>query len=147
VHLDPYETSLSIVSVRKNPFLDATTNAIESLNDTLRRSVRVRGHFPNDEAAMKLIWRQLREITKNWKMPPRNGLRQKPNSEWCSVIGSRSTVNEPPHTTKFRTVSPSVGQCRSTSGHLPIISPDPALWRHEPFRRVPPELPRHISSA
>ena len=40
-----------------------TTNAIESLNAKLRRSVRIRGHFPNDEAAMKLIWLQLREIT------------------------------------------------------------------------------------
>ena len=48
-----------------------TTNAIESLNAKLRRSVRIRGHFPNDEAATKLIWMQLREITKNWKMPPR----------------------------------------------------------------------------
>jgi transposase-like protein len=28
------------------------TNAIESLNAKLRRSVRIRGHFPNDEAAM-----------------------------------------------------------------------------------------------
>ena len=37
-----------------------TTNAIESLNSTLRRAVRTRGHFPNDEAAMKLIWLQLR---------------------------------------------------------------------------------------
>ncbi len=40
-----------------------TTNSIESLNAKLRRSVRIRGHFPNDEAAMKLIWLQLREIT------------------------------------------------------------------------------------
>src|ERR1017187_4976522 len=37
------------------------TNAIESLNAKLRRSVRIRGHFPNDEAAMKLIWLQLRQ--------------------------------------------------------------------------------------
>ncbi len=32
-----------------------TTNAIESLNAKLRRSVRSRGHFPSDEAALKLI--------------------------------------------------------------------------------------------
>jgi putative transposase len=48
-----------------------TTNAIESLNSTIRRSVRVRGHFPSEEAAMKLIWLQLREVTKKWKMPAR----------------------------------------------------------------------------
>jgi transposase-like protein len=48
-----------------------TTNAIESLNAKLRRSVRSRGHFPSDETAMKLIWLQLRDITQNWSMPPR----------------------------------------------------------------------------
>jgi hypothetical protein len=39
-----------------------TTNAIESLNAKLRRSVRSLGHFPSDEAALKLIWLQLRAI-------------------------------------------------------------------------------------
>src|SRR6516225_9464592 len=48
-----------------------TTNAIESLNSTVRRSVRVRGHFPNEEAALKLIWLQLREVTQKWKRPSR----------------------------------------------------------------------------
>jgi len=48
-----------------------TTNAIEALNSKIRRSVRARGHFPSDEAAMKLIWLQLREVTKDWKMPAR----------------------------------------------------------------------------
>jgi putative transposase len=48
-----------------------TTNAIESLNSTIRRSVRARGHFPSDEAALKLIWLQLREVSKDWKMPAR----------------------------------------------------------------------------
>jgi putative transposase len=32
-----------------------TTNAIEALNSKLRRAVRTRGHFPGDEAAMKLL--------------------------------------------------------------------------------------------
>ncbi|MBN9135932.1 MAG: IS256 family transposase [Phyllobacterium sp.] len=48
-----------------------TTNAIEALNAKLRRAVRVRGHFPTDEAATKLIWLVLREATAEWKMPPR----------------------------------------------------------------------------
>jgi putative transposase len=47
-----------------------TTNAIESLHSQVRRSVRARGHFPTDEAATKLIWLVLREITRDWKMPP-----------------------------------------------------------------------------
>src|SRR4051794_19674754 len=33
-----------------------TTNAIEALNSKLRRAVRARGHFPTDEAALKLLF-------------------------------------------------------------------------------------------
>ena len=32
--------------------------------------MRARGHFPTDEAAAKLIWLVLREIARDWKMPP-----------------------------------------------------------------------------
>jgi putative transposase len=46
-----------------------TTNAIESLNMQIRKVIKNRGHFPNDEAATKLIWLALRNIAKNWKMP------------------------------------------------------------------------------
>lgn len=48
-----------------------TTNAIESLNAKLRRAVRARGHFPSDEAAMKLLYLVLNLAEKDWKMPPR----------------------------------------------------------------------------
>lgn len=47
-----------------------TTNAIESLHAQVRRAVRARGHFPTDESATKLIWLVLRQITRDWKMPP-----------------------------------------------------------------------------
>jgi len=43
-----------------------TTNAIESVNAQLRKSIKTRGHFPSDEAATKLIWLALRNITKKW---------------------------------------------------------------------------------
>jgi transposase-like protein len=33
-----------------------TTNAIEALNSKLRRAIRARGHFPTDEAALKLLF-------------------------------------------------------------------------------------------
>ena len=39
-----------------------TTNAIESLNMQLRKIIKTRGHFPNDEAATKLLWLALRNI-------------------------------------------------------------------------------------
>lgn len=47
-----------------------TTNAIESLNASVRKAIRNKGHFPNDQAATKLIWLALRHITENWKNPP-----------------------------------------------------------------------------
>ena len=43
-----------------------TTNAIESVNARLRKILKTRGHFPSDEAATKLIWLALRNITKDW---------------------------------------------------------------------------------
>lgn len=48
-----------------------TTNSIEALNAKLRRAVKIRGHFPNDDAALKLIFLVLRDATAQWKMAPR----------------------------------------------------------------------------
>ena len=54
------------------PFLDYppelrrivyTTNAIESINFQLRKITKTRGHFPSDEAAMKLLYLGLRNIS------------------------------------------------------------------------------------
>ncbi len=39
-----------------------TTNAIESLNMQLRKIIKTRGHFPNDDAAIKLLWLALRNV-------------------------------------------------------------------------------------
>jgi transposase-like protein len=47
-----------------------TTNAIESMHMQLRKIVKNRGHLPSDEAASKLLYLALRNIEKNWKMPP-----------------------------------------------------------------------------
>lgn len=48
-----------------------TTNAIESLHSQVRKAIRNKGHFPSDEAATKLIYLALRNITKKWKRPPK----------------------------------------------------------------------------
>ena len=45
-----------------------TTNALESLNAQVRKILKTRGHFPNDEAATKLIWLALRNVTAKWKV-------------------------------------------------------------------------------
>lgn len=48
-----------------------TTNALESVHAQLRKIIKTRGHFPNDEAATKLIWLALRNITAKWEQGPR----------------------------------------------------------------------------
>jgi transposase-like protein len=49
-----------------------TTNAIESVNYTLRRNLKTRQSFPNDGAAMKLVYMILQRISKRRTMPIRN---------------------------------------------------------------------------
>jgi putative transposase len=49
-----------------------TTNAIESLNMSLRKIIKMRGSFPNDEAAFKLLYLALRNAAKKWSMPVQN---------------------------------------------------------------------------
>ena len=43
-----------------------TTNAVESLNMTLRKIIKTRGSFPNEEAAFKLLFLALRNHSKKW---------------------------------------------------------------------------------
>ncbi len=48
-----------------------TTNSLESVHGQLRKIIKTRGHFPTDEAATKLIWLALRNITAKWaRMSP-----------------------------------------------------------------------------
>ena len=49
-----------------------TTNAIESLNMSLRKIIKTRGSFPNEEAALKLLYLALRNAAKKWTMPIAN---------------------------------------------------------------------------
>ena len=49
-----------------------TTNAIESVNMSLRKLTKHRGAFPSDEALVKLIYLALRNISKKWTMPIRD---------------------------------------------------------------------------
>ena len=49
-----------------------TTNSIESVNAQLRKIIKTRGHFPSDDAASKLIWLALRNITAEWSRAAHN---------------------------------------------------------------------------
>lgn len=66
-----------------------TTNAIEALNSKLRRAVRARGHFPTDDAAMKLLFLVLNRSEKQWKMPPREWAVAK--AQFAILYGERFT--------------------------------------------------------
>jgi putative transposase len=49
-----------------------TTNAIESVNMSLRKITKNRGSFPSDEALLKLFYLALRNISRRWTMPIRD---------------------------------------------------------------------------
>lgn len=64
-----------------------TTNAIEALNAKLRRAIRARGHFPNDDAAMKLLYLVLNNAAAEWKRPAREWMEAK--TQFAVVFGER----------------------------------------------------------
>ena len=90
-----------------------TTNSIESLNYQLRKIIKNRGHFPNDDAVIKLLWLAIRDIEdkrarerakeagrpkgqpakrrQNWSRAPRcrAGTPPTARSAWPSPAGSR----------------------------------------------------------
>jgi putative transposase len=48
-----------------------TTNIVESLNSTLRKAVRNRGHFSTEDSIMKVLYLAIRGVSKKWNMPIR----------------------------------------------------------------------------
>jgi len=54
-----------------------TTNAVESLNRSLRKIIKTRGSFPSDEAAMKLLYLAIQNAGIHWKRPV----------EWTAAMG------------------------------------------------------------
>ena len=66
-----------------------TTDEIEALNAKLRRAVRARGHFPTDEAALKLLFLVLHRTEEEWTMPPREWSMAK--AQFAVLFGERFT--------------------------------------------------------
>jgi putative transposase len=60
-----------------------TTNTIESLNMSLRKIIKMRGSFPNEDAAMKLLYLALRNASKKWTLPVQN---------WCGALNRFSIL-------------------------------------------------------
>jgi putative transposase len=65
-----------------------TTNSIESPHMRLRKMAKNRGHFPSDEAATKLLFLALRNIEKDWKMPPQTWKQAANHSLSCLASAS-----------------------------------------------------------
>ena len=74
------------------PFLDFpaelrkaiyTTNQVEAVNSSLRRLVKTRGHFPNDDAAMKLLYLGVEKLERKWT-------RAIPN--WPAILGQLTII-------------------------------------------------------
>jgi putative transposase len=53
------------------------TNAVESLNRSLRKITKTRGSFPTDEAALKLLFLAIRNAGVHWRRP----------IEWTAAVG------------------------------------------------------------
>ena len=49
-----------------------TTNAIESANRQIRKIVKAKGLFPNDDAVFKIVFLALKNAQKKWTMPIRD---------------------------------------------------------------------------
>ncbi len=81
-----------------------TTNAIEALNSKLRRAVRTRGHFPNDDAAMKLLYLVLNHAAEEWKRPPPASGSRPRRSSLSSLENASSPDEETASRTEFLTV-------------------------------------------
>lgn len=48
-----------------------TTNAIESVNMSLRKAIKTKSSFPSDLSVLKLLYLGLDRISKKWTMPIR----------------------------------------------------------------------------
>src|SRR5260221_13075500 len=57
-----------------------TTNAIESFNRQMRKIIKTRGHFPNDDALIKLLWLGIVDI-EDRRAPARAAQRRKPKRQ------------------------------------------------------------------
>lgn len=70
-----------------------TTNAIESVNMQVRKIIKTRGHFPSEEAALKLIYLALKNLTAKWTGPAPHWAEA--SRELAIAYGERFTSTRP----------------------------------------------------
>lgn len=66
------------------------SRAIESVHARLRKIIKTRGHFPSDDAATKLIWLALRNITAEWSRASRD--RKAAMNQFAIIYEDRFTL-------------------------------------------------------
>ena len=84
-----------------------TTNSIENLNRQIRKSIKTRGHFPDEQAATKLIYLAIQRSERKWGARPTTGPPPSEASRSTSETDSptdMTTVASASHTVR-RTVS------------------------------------------
>ena len=115
-----------------------TTNSIESLNYQLRKIIKNRGHFPNDDAVIKLLWLAIRDIEdkrareRAKEAGLAKGIRAKPHPSWSKAPSCRAGT--PP---TARSASPSPAGSR-----WPYDPPGPSDSGIPPSRPIPPARSR-----
>ena len=67
-----------------------TTNAIESLNYSLKRVLKNRGAFPNDESILKVLYLALQNAAKKWSMPIRDW--KAALNQFVIIFGDRALI-------------------------------------------------------
>ena len=67
-----------------------TTNAVEALNAKRRHAVRAHGHFPHDDAMLKLLYLVLNLASKEWKIPARKWAAAK--AQFAILFEDRSAI-------------------------------------------------------
>lgn len=70
-----------------------TTNAIESLNFQLRKVIKTKGHFPNEDAAIKLLYLALIKIERKWSTP--NPLWRQALAQFVIHFGEERVLGRP----------------------------------------------------
>ncbi len=69
-----------------------TTNAIESLNYSLRKTLKKRGAFPTDEAILKVLYLGLQRIAKHWTAPIPEWKRAL--NQFAMIVGDRVPTSD-----------------------------------------------------
>jgi putative transposase len=78
-----------------------TTNTVESLHMQICKTIKTRGHFRNDDAALRLIWLAIMRAKANWRSCY-NWTQQWPSYASTSETASPTTPNHPPIHRKTR---------------------------------------------